>query len=445
MPERQLITALTGTSAPLLVIDVSIAEELDFSSIFLPRPWKKTAPYVTDVYYLDPNGQHPLPALNGQEVNFELPKAATAVDDVYMRLVLPPHSIVPQGSLARYTDWVGLSYWRRMEMKYGANTSFVVEPIEEYLRIRKTLGVERLDSMRQRCYGDQTDAQLATLLEFGTTISPILAPLYLPFGDDFCQCLPIVDLSQKTRYTIHLRSLKDIIYNPQGAVITPLGTYDLTLVFNLIHTTGDETAMFIALAEEPTGISYMIHQYQRQHSEHAVLPGVGNQFIHSHLNNISRALMYINWAMIPTALINDSGFNNFFMFNPNPPLPIPPGMNPYTEIRRWRIDSSGQIVQRHVDRNYSTLYNYDRYNKGFSGEDQFDQDYAQYPHADNAASGFLDYANLTNANLEIELGTGGTGISPSNPLLAQRVTVVVTAKDYNFWFIKGGNLTRCFN
>jgi len=445
MPERQLITALTGTSAPLLVVDVSIAEELDFSSIFLPRPWKKTAPYVTDVFYLDPNGQHPLTALIGQEINFELPKSATAVDDVFLRVQLPGHSIAPIGATVRYTDWLGLSLWRRFEMKYGANTSFVIEPIDEYLRIRKTLGVERLDSMRQRCYGDQTNAQLATLLQNGTGINPMCIPLYLPFGDDFCQCLPIVDLSQKTRYTLHLRSLKDMLYNPTNAVITPLGPYEFHLVFNLIHTTGEETAMFIALAEEPTGISYMIHQFQRQHSEHAVLPGAGQLHIHTQLNNISRALMYINWAMIPTALINDSGFNNFFMFNPNPPLPIPPGMNPYTEIVRWRIESSGQIVQRTVGRNYTTLYNYDRYNKGFSGEDQFDQDYAQYPHADNAASGFLDYANLTNARLEIELGAGGTGISPSNPQMAQRVTVVVTAKDYNFWFIKGGNLTRCFN
>jgi len=445
MPERQVITALTGTAAPLLTVDVSIVEELDYASLFLPRPWKKSAPFVMDVFKLDPLGQYGLTSLSNQEINFELPKCASLVDDVILEVNLPAHTITPLGSSVSYTDWLGLAIWRRMEFRYSAQNVFVIEPQDEYLRIRKTLGTERLDSMRTRCYGDQTTAQRQVLFTNGTGKNPILAPLYFPFGDDWNMSLPIVDLSQKTRYSLHLRNLNDVIYNPTAATVVNQGPYEFRLIFSIIHTTGDETAMFIALAEEPTGIDYMIHQHIRQEFQRAVLPGLAGQKIHQELNQVNRPLVYLNWCMIPTNLINNSGTNDFFFFNPNPPLPIPPGMNPYTPILAWKIEASGQIIQREVRRTYTTLYNYDRYNKGFSGEDSFDQMYSIYPHCPNAACGFIDYANLGNARLEIELDVGGTGFSVSNPAMPQNVTVIVNAKDYNFWFIKGGNITRVFN
>lgn len=445
MPEKQVITALTGTAAPLLTVDVSITEELDFSSIFLPRSWKKCVPYVTDVHVLDPHTNTQLQTLSGTGLTFELAKVAALVDDVFLEVELPPHQITPAGAPVSYVDWLGLSFWRECKMDYNGNTVYNLHPMDEYLRIRKTLGVERLDSMERRCYGDRTTAQLQTLFQNGTGTTRLTVPLYFPFGDDPMQAIPIVDLSQRLRWHFEMRMLKDLIHNTQNATVTPLGTYNFKMVFNLVQVTGDETKFFIGLSEEATGITYMVHGYQNDRRDGYAVAAGSNQKIYHHLPSMSRPLVYLNWCLIPTNLINDSGTNDLFFFNPNPPNPVPAGMNAYLPIEHWGIESNGQIIQRKVTRDYTTFYNYDRYNKGFSGEDQFDQFYAYYPHAVNAATGYLDYANLSNPKLEIHLGALGTGVDPNNNALPQKLTLIVTGKDYNFWFIKGGNITRCFN
>lgn len=443
MPERQVITSLTGTAAPLLTVDVSDPRELDYASLWLPRDWKRTTPYVTDVYYLDPNGAITHTTLSHQDIHFELPKVASLTDDVYLESRFPPHQVTPLGAQVRYTDWLGLAFWERFNMRYGANEVFEIHPEDEYIRIRKTLGLERLESMRERVAGDQTSAQLQALLVNGTGQDHLITPIYVPFGDELMCALPIVDLSQKTRYSIRCRSLSDVTYNPTNAVLTPQGPYQFRLVFEVVHLTGDETAMFIRLAEKAQGISYMIHQHQRQESEHATT--LTGSKITSQLRGITRPIMFLNWALIPSRLRNNTGFNDYFMYNPSPPAPFPPGMNPYSRIDRWGIDANGQTIQREVHRRHTVYYNYDKFNHGFSGEDMFDQMYAQFPHATNVASGYLDYANLSNATLNIHLGPGGTGVDPLNPAMPQQLTLMVNCKDYNFWFIKGGNLTRCFN
>ncbi len=441
MPEAQVINSLTGTASPLLLVDVSMPSELDYASLWLPREWKKTTPYVTDFQRLDPNGSQPT-TLSGNELNFEFVKSSTLIDAIVGEINLPGHTVTPVNANVSYTDWVGLAIWEKFIMKYHSNDVFELQPHDEYLRIRKTLDDRRLASMRVRCAGDQTTAQLSALLRNGTGNEPLLFPIYLPYADCTSAALPIIVLSQKTRYTIKLRALGNIIHNLSNAVITPNGPYEFKLLFELVHTTGHESEMFIALAEEVTGISYMVHQHQRQESEHATQLATK---ITTQLRGISRPLVYFNWGLIPSRLINNTGYNDFFMFNPSPPLPIPAGMNPYTPIDRWAITSNGQYIQREIKRGYTTYYNYDRFNFGYSGEDLYDQDYSRFPHSDNCAAGFVDYSNLSNPTLEIWLGAGGTGVDPLNPLLPQTLTCMVNCKDYNFWFLKGGNLTRCFN
>ena len=79
------------------------------------------------------------------------------------------------------------------------------------------------------------------------------------------------------------------------------------------------------------------------------------------------------------------------------------------------------------------------------GDELFFQNYTIQPLAVNAALGYLDYTNLNNPTLYVTFGVGGTGTDPDEPLLPQKLRLIVIGFDYNFWFFKSGNLARAFN
>ena len=443
MPERQVITALTGVAAPLLVVDVSVMEELDFASFFLPRSWKKSVPFVMDHMDLDfPNGPDVL-SMNGFEKCWEIAKNATLLDDIVLVVELPSHTITPVNANVSYSDWPGLAMFEHFHMHYASNTVFNLRPIDIYLRIRKQLGFERLLSMETRCLGDQSTANLASVLRNGTGDDKLWIPLDPPFGYDPMGSLPLIDLSQRVQFKIKFHPLANFVRNPSGATIVPNGPYKIKLVASLLNVTGAENKMFIALSEEPTGITYMIHQNQHDVKDNITSTGP-NQPIHHHLFGLSRPLMWVNFGLQPTVLSNNTRYNDPFFYSPNP-TPVPLGTNPYGTLEHWYLNAGTQVIQRHAERRFTIYYMYDRFHFGFSGEPQFDQIYAYYPHAVNSSTGFLDYANLANAQLHIHLNLPGSGVDPTNPNNLQSLTLRVTGKDYNFWFIKGGNLTRAFN
>lgn len=440
MPERQVITSLTGTAAPLLTVNAANPRELDFAALFLPREWKKVTPYVTDFQRILPNGQS---ALN-QELQYEVAKLANLVTDLIIEANLPPITVAPVGAPVSYSDWLGFALQDFFRVHFGSNLVYDRHPLDLYLRVRKTLGIERLESLRQQVFGDRTTAQRQTLLQNGTGNSPLLIPLYLPFCDDPMMALPILTLSQKTRFIFKTKTLNDFIYNPIGATVTPNGPFEFNLLLQVIHTTGPEGEKLLDLSRHPAGISYMIHQHVRQESNIANTATNFRQRVP--LNGITKPLVSISWMLIPERMLSGAGnTHDYFFFNPQPPLPIPPGMNPYSPILEWRIDANGLEVQRSIRRTYSTYHMYDLYDTGFAGEDIYTQNYAWWPHAINAATGYLDYTNLNNPSLEILFGVGGTGVDPVNPQLAQVLRCLINAKDYNFWFFKGGNWTRTFN
>ncbi len=137
-------------------------------------------------------------------------------------------------------------------------------------------------------------------------------------------------------------------------------------------------------------------------------------------------------------MINNTGRNDFYFFFANPPPPAPAAQTPYNPIVRWSIDANGLTIQRSVDRNYTRLYKYMYYYEGFAGMDLYFQSYTRFPQANNACGGYLDYTNLNNPVLHAVMGVGGTGTDPDVPANPQQLSMIVNARDYNFWFLKSG-------
>lgn len=442
MPERQVITSLTGTVAPLLTVDASNNSELDQASFHLPREWKKTSPFVTDDISISPTGQSNL----NLELNFELPKLATQVADMILQIDLPPFTVTPAGNPASYVDWLGFAIIDYFRTNFGSNQNFSTEAYDLYFDMRKMLNFERLDAVERMCYGDTTTAQRTALLLNGTTPgSPLLVPLWQPFSRDPMNALPLVTLSQKTRFVLKSQPLQNITVLPTpGTTLATTGNVNFTLLLTVVHTSGPEATKLLELSRDDDGIAYMIHQHVRQNGDDFASTQTGF-VINCKLAGLTKPLKQFTWALIPTKLINNTGRNDMFFFNPQPPAPVPAGMTPYSPIVNWSVDANGQIIQRTVLRDYTRLYKYEQYQDGFAGEDVFVQQYAKYQHAVNASTGYLDYTNLNNPVLHITLGVGGTGTDPDTPANAQSLRVVINAEDYNFWFFKSGNWSRTFN
>lgn len=443
MPERQVITALTGTAAPLLTVNAANRPELDFASFFLPREWKKTVPFVIDYVHLDPNNMNTTQTLSS-ELRFELPKQANVLSDLILEVNLPPMIVNTPGATIAYSDWLGFALIEHFNIFFGANHTYNRRSMDLYLRVRQTMGIERLESIRKQVYGDQTTAARTALFVNGTQDSPLLIPLFLPFCDDPMMSLPILCLSQKTAFQLQTKPIPSLIYNPSNSTYTANGATTFRLLLQQIHTTGPEGEFLLDLSRHPSGISYMIHQNVRQ-SDNDFASLTPNARWSQQLAGITKPIKNISFGLIPTRFVNNTGFNEYFFFNPNPPAPIPPGMTPYTPIRGFDIIANGLVIMRFQRRTYNSYHIYDLFHKGFAGEDIYTENYAWWPHAINVASGYLDWTNLNNPTLNIDFGVGGTGIDPINPAIPQSLRLIVNAEDYNFWFFKGGNWTRTFN
>lgn len=437
MPERQVITSLTGTVAPLLSVDASNTAELNMASFFLPRNWKKCSPFVDDDVIVSPTGQSGL----NQELAFEIPKFSTLVSDIILGIELPPIVVTPLGNPAFYIDFLGYAIIDYFRTVFGSNLAYEHRGIDLFIDYTKMYNIEKLNAIDQMIFGNTTTAQRSALLLNGTVPGqPILVPLNQPFSFDPMNALPIVVLSQKTRFLLRTLPLQAITQTPiAGTTLAfPVGqNVNFTLHVYVIHTTGPEANMLLELSRDQDGISYMVHQHTRMDSDTFATVQTGATLV-SKLSGITKPLKDLTWGLIPTKMINNTGRNDFFFFFANPPLPAPAAQTPYQPIVRWSIDANGLTIQRPVDRNYTRLYKYMYYYEGFAGMDLYFQSYTRFPNANNACGGYLDYTNLNNPVLRVIMGVGGTGTDPDVPANPQQLSMIVNARDYNFWFLKSG-------
>lgn len=443
MPERQVITSLTGTAAPLLTVDSSNPEALDYSSIWLPRQWKKSTPFVCDEVTIPANNQT---ALN-VDCNFEIPKLGHMIYDLSVHHLLAPRVTAnPPLSPGYYVDHLGYAIMDYFRIYFGSNTPYERQMYDLYFRYRKQYSQEKRDTINELIQGDRTIAQRTnTFLNGGELFTDMM----LPFGDHYNMALPIVVLSQKTRFTYRTKALQNIINLPVvgSTASTAANQLDnIELIVKVVHLTGTEADMLVGMSQTDPGIAYMIHQEVRQLNDEfgSTVP---NYQAHIKLSGITKPIMLLQWALIPSKLVNDTGRNDFFFFAPQTAIgPPPPGWSPYTPIQNWDITANGQIIQRQTTRNYNKLYNWYKTNESPSGDEIFTQNYSMYPHSVNSATGYLDYTTLNNPVLNITFGTGGTGFDPdAGAPTAQLLRLIVIALDYNFWFLKSGNWSRTFN
>lgn len=442
MPERQVITSLTGTASPLLTVDTANSSALDYASFWLPREWKKSTPFVVDELQVQSNGQTGL----GMDMQFEIPKFGHMIFDLCYRWVAPPRAN-SVGSVAFYLDWLGYAALDYFRILFSSNMLFDRHSQDLYFKMRQTYTDEKREGLRYLVRGDQTIAQRTTDFLNGVEL---YVDMMLPFSTHFNMALPIVVLSQKTRFTMRLKPLQNIVniqpFGGGGTVSTPNNGQDLIeLIVKVVHVTGNEADLLIGMSRSDSGIAYMIHQPVRQSIDD--FGSIQNGFhINEKLSGITKPIRYLEWALVPTKLINESGRQDPFFFAPQPVLgPMPPGATAYQPIVGWHITANGQIVQRFVHRNYNRVYDHIKWNESSPGDEIFRQFYSMYPHSVNAACGYLDYTTLNNPVLTITMGTGGTGTDPDIPANPQLLRVVVNCEDYNFWFLKSGNWSRTFN
>lgn len=437
MPERQVITSLTGTVAPLLTVDTADEQRLDYNSLWQPRQWKKTTPYVIDCMEVQPNGQSGL----GIPMDFEIPKLATSVSTMVLRSMVPPTTVAPFASPAYYANHLGFAQIDHFRINFGSNQVYTRDGQDLYFKYRHALGIEKTAAVNQMILGDTNTATRSNFLRNG---GELLTDVMMPFSTHQSNALPIVTLSQKSRYSFKSKTLQQIATTPvAGTTLTPTAPWNFTLRIMVVHPTGDEAAYLLKMSQESDGIAYMIHQNVRQNADDFSTTQSG-AVLQAKLSAMTKPLKALYWALIPTRLQNDTGFNDIYNYSPNP-FPVPAGMNPYNAPQSWRIEANGQIIQRDVESIYNQVYQHSLYHESFPDNQIFFQTYSEYPHSVNAACGYLDYTNLNNPVLYIRMGTGGTGVDPINPAVPQSLRLQVNSEDYNFHFFKSGNWSRSFN
>lgn len=456
MPERPALSTLAGQAAPLLFTDVRVALNIMQNSLFAPLEWSKCTPYVKDHIKVSSS----VPFNYGADVNFEYVKSASVLLDSALSIQLPTHTITntlnplnPPGQ-AYYVDHLGFSFINRLELQYGQNRVYDHDKYDLYFRYRERNTREIMDLENDCIFGDKTSAERTNLLLNGTPIGqPLIVPLdYCWDGNTNC-CLPLICLSQRVRWVLRSEPFSNLLVRPTdgSATVTANGPTQVELLLTVGHVSGAESDHMLRLTNDVSGLTYLIHQAQRQYTEVISSLVSGERSIL--MTNFNRALKIVRFALLPFHLQDNTGRNDYFMFNNNPPLPLPPGpgvnpgMNPYSAIVNWRIEATGLVIQRVIENLYSRAYLRRHCFPSPHGESIFFQAYSHLPLCKNTTDGFMDYNNLPNPTLHITLGQNGTGIDPDDVTgtLPQRLLCIIHADDYNFWYFNRGNWSRAFN
>lgn len=458
MSERSVINTLAGQAAPLLTADVRYGIVITRHSLFQPVEWTKSTPFIVDEVRVPANN----PFQFGGDCNFEYTKSATLLGDVALRIEIPPHTVTntvnplnPPGA-AYFVDHLGFAFIDKLDLNYAQNRLYEHNKYSLYFRYRQRHTKETTEHYNQIIFGDKTTAERTALLLNGT---PQGQPLYVPLDYEFSfaphESIPLVSLSQRVRWTLRSENFSNLIVRPTDGtanVTFPAGGWRVEMALTVYHVCGAESDHFLKLTDNEYGLCYMIHQDQMQKSN-VISFRTDNTTQVIQIANINRAIKNLKWALLPFHLQDNTGRNDYFMFNPQPPLPLPPGpgvapgMALYNPIISWQMKSQSMIIRRQCDNNYDRFYIRRRLYPSQPGESIFEQSYSMYPLAINTSVGFLDYNNLNNVTLEILFGVGGTGIDPDDvtQTTAQQLLVIIWADDYNFWYLNRGNWTRAFN
>lgn len=435
MPERQVITSLAGAASALLTVDSTDTKSVAGHSIFLPRDWKRSTPFVIDDIRLQPLNVQSF----GQEMIYELPKMAHLVKSMVLHVTMPSHTVVPAGSAA-VVDHFGFALTEYFRTLFGSNLCYETQPYDQYFTYRQIHGTERRDAVNYLIGGDQTLAQRTLDLQNG---KEYFIPLYQPFEEHQSKAFPLLTLSQKTRFVHKTQAFANLINAAAGTTVTPNGQYQFELIMKQVHLTGDEAEIIQHMSRQKKGICYMIHQHVRQNSD--FFASTATNFVaNCRMTSITKPMKKIFFAFIPDRLVNNTGTNDMFIFSPQP-TPVPAGMTPYNPIIQFEITANGQIIQRAIPRDYDRVYNHFLYTEAPFGDEVFHQYYSEYPNGYSSSIGFLDYTNLNNPVASFTFGVGGTGTDPVNPLVPQTLRLIINGQDYNFWYFCNGNFTRTFN
>lgn len=443
MPQREAIKALIGVAAPLLTIGTvgdgsasSIADlqsTIDATSPWAPRQWIQTPPFVTEHQEYSPS--NPV-SLGGQAI-FEIPKAATLIEDAVLVLDLPALVGGAGTTFLWYLDHIGYAVISRHRIMFASNQNFQVFKWSFYRRYATWLNDEKRSAYNELIYGDKTTAQRTALATNG---GRLYIELFETFSDDTTQALPLVSLSQKLRLEFDFEALTNIIQTDSPTTPTQATPFNAALWLTVVHTTGTESNIFYAKSLRPQGIAYMMHEPVMQNADSFANSTSGAE-LRVKITNITRPIQVLYFWLIPDNLINNTGTNDFFMYNPNPPAPIPNGMSAYNPPVAFRIEANGLSIQKQNDVTYNRYHIKQRLHTARAGEFILMQSYTLNPEAINAALGYMDYGNLNNPTLYITMGVGGTGVFGGAP---QSIRVMIEGLDYNFWYLQGGDFSKSF-
>jgi len=445
MPQKEAIRTLTGVAAPLLTVatisgdagglsDADVQDLIDRNSPWVPRQWIQTPMFVTQDQEYTPST--PVTRIGGQ-VLFEIPKNMTYIEDMILKVILPPLIGGVGTTFLYWVDFLGFALINQMKVMYSVNTNLQIQKWSFYRKYSKWLENEQKASLDPLIYGNTTTAQRSALAVNGGVL---YIPLLLPFREDTSNALPMVTLAQKLKLQFDIEALNNLIVTDSPTQVAQNGQIEYVLLVNAVHVTGSESSNIYNKCQRSQGIGYMIHEPVIQNIDTFANNTSGVE-LRTKIVNISRPIQALYWFIIPDNLINNTGTNDFFMYNPNPPLPIPPGMAAYNPPVRWRIEANGLTIQDRLDIEYSRWYKSNKYHKAQAGEYLIFQTYSLAPEAINAALGYMDYGNLNNPTLFLTMGVGGTGTYLGAP---QSIRVILEGLDYNFWFFQGGDWNKAF-
>lgn len=443
MPERSVITSLIGPAAPLVTVNADSMDSLNDGSMFLPRMWHKSTPFLLDDQQIGPNN----PTAYNTDINFEIPKQATCLGECFMDAQYNQATITGAGQPI-WVDWLGYAQIANFQMLFGSNKLYDTTSDDYYFRMRTTMNIETQQREALTNLGDTTTAQRnASLVNVNGT--HLITDLMLPFAcspinmaESADKAYPLITLSQKTRFTLRLDLLANLLNVPAGVTVSvPPPT--LKLLITTINTTADEGSAILAMSQQTNGITYMMHQRIRQTSDTIQITNATGGSPVTNLTSLTKPLKVLYWALVPSHLRDNTNRNNRFFFAPQPPAPVPLGMTPYQRTSSWSIESGGQIIQRTVDNLYNRIVQFGRRHPAPVGDEIFHQSYSMNPVCLNETHGFLDWTNLNNPRLTITF-PGTTGIDVDTGA-AQTLYLIVNALDYNWLYVKSGNITRAFN
>lgn len=434
MPERSLLTTLAGAVSPLIT-DRSTPEAIDENSVWLNRDWGKCTDYLKEDLVMDP----PSSVMN-QESAWEIPKLAHLISGICLELTLPPATVVPVGAPVSYNDFTAYALLDYFNIIFAANLNYNRQDNDLIFHYYKALNGFVRGAVDQLVGGNLTLAQRSLDVVNGRTY---FLDMFLPFESSPSMALPLTTLSQKLRFVFKSKPLANFLFNPTGATVTQVGVPQFRLRMKVVHLTGDEGDMFMDLSNDKFGLSYLIHQNIRQVAQFSA---TGAQEIAIPLTGIVKPIKNLYFALIPEKLRNNTGRNDQFFFTANPTVgPVPPGLTPWGGIIDWRVESNGLQIQRPLPNVYNRIGDHYKYNpQSPYGQEIYELEFSEMPHAPNTNKGYMDFSNLNNPILYLRTGPGGTGADPDVPANPQVITTIVNAKDFNFWYIKNGNFTKAF-